>query len=831
MLTQNLIFPDQFYSYNYLSKNVKVFKMKYLLLLIFSFSLCRAIHAQEHFNVNGLVVDGKTNLPLSFSNIRVAESALGTATNKDGQFNLKLKKGNYNLIASFIGYISDTIVVELVCNISNVKFNLTETKINLPEVVITPGINPALEIIRKAMVKKKEREEKILSYEFDAYTKGSIRTEDDLQAGRNSVSLGIGSSDSSELKITGILENQSKGFYKKPDDYKEIILARKQSANFPPSINVLSGGRLIQNFYSDDVNFFGRDVPGPLAENALEYYDYFLEETFGLDNTQVFKIFMTTINRSDPGFEGNIFINANTFDLAKVNLQLNKAANFNGLFDTVNVFQQFSVFDDSISMPVDYRLFANANYLGLARFGFEINTILYDYKLNDQLDENIFDKAIVTVLPDADKKDSSFWQNIQTIPNTTEEEIAYLRIDSLKNVPQTFWDNFSILSPRMQLNDNLSVSAPISMYHFNPVEGHALDYGFFIDDLVEERLNSSLNFSYGFANKKLKTDFLIQYLLGNYRTTELNFGTFNKTKILFGESDNYNELTSTLLALLSKYSFRDYYYSKGFSLGISGEVLPILRLGVGFENLHDRSAVNNSDFSFFAKDKMYRANKTIDNVKVNAITATFKIDFRDYIEDRFYRRRVNTGKTFFTLEGSMMYSNSGFLKSDVDFNKYDFTFYGTINSFRTARFDYKLYGFYNNGKLPFQLYYAVPGNFDLASKNFSFRTLQVNEVISDRAVSLNLEYNFRDELFKLLGIPGLKDWGIQLNTFLNIMYSNPSDDAKFNTLLQSKSYLLPFYETGFSIGHVLVPIQIEFAWKLNYLDENNFRIGINTFIL
>jgi len=218
-------------------------------------------------------------------------------------------------------------------------------------------------------------------------------------------------------------------------------------------------------------------------------------------------------------------------------------------------------------MPVDYRLFANANYLGLARFGFEINTILYDYKLNDQLDENIFDKAIVTVLPDADKKDSSFWQNIQTIPNTTEEEIAYLRIDSLKNVPQTFWDNFSILSPRMQLNDNLSVSAPISMYHFNPVEGHALDYGFFIDDLVEERLNSSLNFSYGFANKKLKTDFLIQYLLGNYRTTELNFGTFNKTKILFGESDNYNELTSTLLALLSKYSFRDYYYSKGFSLG------------------------------------------------------------------------------------------------------------------------------------------------------------------------------------------------------------------------------------------------------------------------
>ncbi|MCK7523153.1 MAG: DUF5686 family protein [Ignavibacteriales bacterium] len=564
---------------------------------------------------------------------------------------------------------------------------------------------------------------KILNYEFDAYTKGLIRTEDDIQGGRNSVSLGVGSSDSSELKITGILENQSKGFYKKPDDYKEIILARKQSANFPPSINVLTGGRFIQNFNSDDVNFFGRDIPGPLTDNALQYYDYYLEETVGFDNTKVFKIFMSTINRSDPGFEGYIFITDSAFNLTKVNLQLNRAANMGGLFDTVNVFQQFSVFEDSISMPVDYRLFVTANYLGLARFGFEINTILYDYKINNQIDENIFNKAIVTVLPDADKKDSLYWQNTQTIPNTGEEEIAYLRIDSLKNVPQTFWDSFSILSPRMQLNDNLSASAPISMYHFNPVEGNALDYGFFLEDFLDERLNSSLNFSYGFSDKKFKTDFSLQYLLGDYRTTEINLSAFNKIKILFGESDNFNELTSTLLALLSKYSFRDYYYSKGFSLGISGEVIPILRLGARFENRQDKSAINLSDFSFFAKDKSYKTNSPIDDLKLNSVTASFRIDPRNYIEDGLYRRRVSMGKSYFTLEGSMMYSNSGFIKSDADFTKYDLTFLGTINSFRSSRLDFKFYGFYNNGKLPFQLYYSAPGNFDLASKSFSFRTL------------------------------------------------------------------------------------------------------------
>jgi hypothetical protein len=381
------------------------------------------------------------------------------------------------------------------------------------------------------------------------------------------------------------------------------------------------------------------------------------------------------------------------------------------------------------------------------------------------------------------------------------------------------------------LNDNLLVSAPISMYHFNPVEGHALDYGLFLEDYLDERLNSDLNFSYGFSDKKFKTDFSFQYLSGGYRTTEINFNAFNKIKILFGESDFYNELTSTLLALISKYTYRDYYYSKGFSLGISGEVFPILRLGLGIENFHDKSANNNSDFSFFQKEKEYHTNREIDNVKVNAITATFKIDPRDYIEDGFYRRRVNMGKSFFTLEGSIMYSDSDFLKSDADFKKYDMSFYGVINSFRTSRFNYKLYGFYGSGKLPFQLFYSAPGNIDYASKSFSFRTLRVNEALTDRAISLYVEYNLQDELFKLLEIPGLKDWGIQLNTFLNVLYSNPSAEAKLNPLLQPKSYLLPFYETGFSIGHVLVPIQLEFAWKLNYLNGNNFRIGLNTFIL
>lgn len=804
----------------------KMLNMKFFRILFFLFALSFLAFGQDIVTLKGLVVESNSNLPLSFANIRVSGSTLGTAANRDGEFNLKLKPGHYKLIASYIGFVTDTISVELKSDNPSLVFKLNETKINLPEIVVTPGINPAYAIIRNAILKKKERDLKIQSYEFNAYTKGLIRTQDNVSAGPSSITLGFGSTDSSDLKITGIIENQSTGYYRKPDEYKELILARKQTANFPPTINILTGGRLIQNFYKDDVNFFGRNIPGPLSDNALEYYDYYLEQTIGFDNTQVFKIHMYTANAFDPGFEGYIYITDNSFFLSKVNLQLNRAANPGGLFDTVNVFQQFSVFDDSISMPVDYRLLVNANYLGLAKFGFEINTILYNYKINNLINENIFNKAIVTVLPDADEKDSLYWQNIQNIPNTGEEETAYQRIDSLENIPRNFWDDFSLLSTRIQITDNFSTSAPISMYHFNPVEGHALDYGLFLENSLNERLNSSLNFSYGFSDKKFKTDFYLQYLLGNYRTTKLSFKAFNKLKILFGDSDNYNELTSTLLALLSKYSFREYFYSKGISAEVTGEVLPELELGIGLENFRDLSTINNSDYSFFNKGKSYKTSRRVDELHLSVLKTSFKIDPRNYIEDGFYRRRVNLGNSYYTLEGTLKYSNSKFLKSEADFTKYDLTFFGVANSFGSSTINLKLYWFSSSGRLPFQLYYSVPGNFDLTSKNFSFRTLNVNEVLLDRGVTLNFEYNFRDELFKTIGIPGLKNLGIQMNAFFNVLYSNPSGTSN-----PKQSYLHPFYETGFSIGHLLVPLQLEFGWKLNYLDGNNFRIGFNSIIL
>ncbi|MDP1994327.1 MAG: hypothetical protein Q8K40_03680, partial [Ignavibacteria bacterium] len=130
--------------------------------------------------------------------------------------------------------------------------------------------------------------------------------------------------------------------------------------------------------------------------------------------------------------------------------------------------------------------------------------------------------------------------------------------------------------------------------------------------------------------------------------------------------------------------------------------------------------------------------------------------------------------------------------------------------------------------LPFQNLYALPGNITSLGKGYSFRTLGLNEVIGDRVITFHLVHNFRDEIFRMIGISFLKSLNLQVNYFFNAALSDVSPDGRKNLLFPYKAFKTPFYENGFSIGHQLFPIAVEFSWKINYRGERNFVIGLNS---
>ncbi len=813
-----------------LLSNTKKFLYRTVIIFISVFFLFTTNIFAQQYDLTGTVKNAKNLKLLSFANIRIKDTSFGTAASSDGKYELKLLPGKYSIIASYIGFKSDTIKINIHSN-KTLNFALNPIAIRLPEITVLPGINPAIALMKKVLKAKKQRNKKLKSYIFKAYTKAIFKFTKKFTATNNGINLSIGVKDTAKLKIAAIMENESKGYFKKPDYYKTEIIARKQTANFPPTINILTGGRIMQNFYHNTIQFFNTPLPSPIADDALNHYYYYIEDTLAMDHRTIFQLYFNTLDPSEPGFYGKLYIADSLYSLIKIDAYLNSAAKPNGIFKKINVFQQFMPYGDNIYMPIDYRLFVNGNFLGLAKFGFDVSTIFYNYKINVPINNSVFGMAVLTVLPGADNKDSLFWKNTQTIPYTKAEIKAYKKIDSLATVHKSFWKRFSFISTRESLTKNFSISGPLELYHFNKVEGNGLSFGFYFNDFSNKRISSSLKLGYGFADKKFKYNFYSKYLFGNYRTTALSFHGFNNLGILFSKSDHYNRLTSTIMSLVSKYDFRNYYYSKGFYINTSSEVFPILKLGVGYLNRTDRSAVNNTNFSIFNRSKKYNNNLSIYNTKINDITASFTLDFRKYIENGYFRRRISQGKSYFILDGEATFSNRSLLKSALNFNSYKLNLYSTLNLFRMTELKFNIEGIYSTGIVPYQMLYALPGNIQNGGKNFSFRTLRIGEAFGDKAVVAEFEYNLRDELFKISKIPYLKNSHIQFmihgaGAYLNISNKTASVIPRVGEIFKH-----PFFEIGFSLGHALFPLQLEFTWKLNYRGKNNFVLGINTFAL
>ncbi|MEW6654196.1 MAG: DUF5686 family protein, partial [Bacteroidota bacterium] len=707
-------------------------------------------------------------------------------------------------------------------------------------VTVLPGENPALEIIRRAITSKNKRYEKINSYVFKAYTKGIVKTTQDLSASGTNVGVGIGGGkDTSKLKITGIIENESKGYFRKPNEYKDEIIARKQSANTPSAINIFTGGRLLQNFYTDDIRFLNRHLLSPIANDAIDYYDYIIEDTLALDKKSLFKIRFEPLRKIDPGFAGTIYIADKTYNLVKLEVGLNASANPGKIFDKINILQQFTEFENNVVMPIDYRISVEGNPLGLVKFGFELNTIFYDYQINSPLGEDVFDMTIVKVTSDADKKDSLYWKSTQTIPNTEDELEAYARIDSIESKPKKFWDRFSLFSPAINIEDNITITGPLSLYSFNRAEGHTLNFGINAIQQFDKRSGLRLDLSYGFDDQKFKGEFAANYYLGRYRTSNLTFRAFNKLTDLFSEAVRYSKSTSSLVSLIGKYDFRDYYYTKGFSAGFWSQVFPVLSLGFGYLDRTDNSAYVTTDFSIFNRDKTYNSVQPIYDTRIKAITTNFQLDFRKFIEDGYFRRKINQGGANFTFGGNFTFSNSSFLKSSLDFQLYRINLGGYIPTFGAARTSFNLAGFFSNGKVPFQMMYALPGNISGASQSNSFRTLRTDEVFGDKALVLSIDNELGDELFRLLRLDFLIDWQMNVSVFLNAAIVETKNESKsilpfinrYGISRNPIEFNKPFAEAGFAIGQALFPFKLEFTWKLNYFGTNNFVFGLNIPIL
>ncbi|MBN2867184.1 MAG: carboxypeptidase-like regulatory domain-containing protein, partial [Flavobacteriaceae bacterium] len=398
---------------------------KSLLLLLLLF--CIKLSAQ----VVGTVTS-KENKPLAVVNIFVENTRKGTTTNNDGYYQLDIKNtGNYTIVFQYLGFKT----LKKTVSINSFPFTLDavleDEDISLDEVVLDANEDPAIQIIRNTIAKRKENLEKYNTYTADFYSRGLLQLKDAPEKifGQEIGDLG-GSLDSTRSGIIYLSETISKLEKLSPKPLKETITASKVSGN--------STGFSFNNATDVDFNFYENtislesEIVSPIADFAFNYYNYKLVGTFYDDSGHlVNKIEVLPRRENDKTFDGYIYIVEDQWSLFGLELNVTGQQAQIAPVDLFTINQSFSYFEDEkvwgkISQIFDFT-FGFMGFNGSGRF----TAVYSDYDFNPNLDKNNFSREILSFKDNANKKDSLYWQAKRPVPLTDAEVKDYIKKDSI----------------------------------------------------------------------------------------------------------------------------------------------------------------------------------------------------------------------------------------------------------------------------------------------------------------------------------------------------------------------------------------------------------------
>jgi len=275
---------------------------------------CIVFYKAGATRITGTVKDDKGAV-LPYASILVKGSTRGVTANHEGKYFLDLSPGTYTLVCQYVGYAREEKKVTVGQDGLTVDFRLSLLQLSMADVVVRPGgEDPAYEIIRHAIKKRRDYESPLDSFTCEAYIKTLIKSrkipkkvfgqkieeKDKQEMGVDSVGKGILFLSESLTKIS---------YKRRPEKIKlEVLSGRESGGNgygfsFPTFIN----------FYNNNVYVLARQLNprgfiSPIAESALHYYRYKYLGSFFEDGKEINKIQVIPRRRYEPLFSGTIDI-------------------------------------------------------------------------------------------------------------------------------------------------------------------------------------------------------------------------------------------------------------------------------------------------------------------------------------------------------------------------------------------------------------------------------------------------------------------------------------------------------------------------------------------
>ena len=793
--------------------------MKKKFVFVFIILFITGIGQAQEYVLKGKIFDRSTNKPLEFVTVKVEGTSSGTVSDVKGNYILRLVKGEKLISFSIIGYNSDSL---------NIYIEDLETERNIylvpgeymTEEIKVQGEDPAYDIIRKTIKYKKEFGSKLKQYEYDAYSKLIIRSNQSSISKKDQLT---DSTENGKLPIYGILESETKGYFRMPDQEKQIVTSKRETANIARGFAL----PFLVNFYEEKVDLGEVKIPSPVADDAFDNYDYHLAGITSIDSSRIFKIEVTNTSNLQPQFVGTVYVMDSIFALVKVDLSTNTAAKLRGI-DKVRFLQKFRQYSDNKNdfwLPTDNQIYADGSFLGFVKFAAEVNSIVYDYKINNVFPKGIFeDEVAVKILPNSEK-DSSYWKKNQLISSSYEERKAY--VDIKKETDRK--DKEISFSPLGLKFGKFVSSSPLEYYYFNRVEGSHLQLNLTYNSLFnKEGVNG--NFGYGFADKKSKYEVnFYKRFFGDRRLT-LRGSVFNKLADQNADLSFLTRFYNSARSFYDKTDSYDYFYTNGYRLSLNYRIIDNLTLGLNFANEKQSSAFNNTDFSILHKENVYRINPPINEGFQRVAGTELRIDPNKYKKIDWGNGDISRFRETERPVLSIGYKYSGKdLGSGFEYRNFSAFLSGAKNINGFFKVKYRLGGIVLNGEVPYQSLGYLPITPSIETDGLNFKAVEYQEFLGDKAYYFNIENNFGKSIFG--NIPVLKSFDLLF--FFNAGRTEISD-ANYNfssnkNIFQTNGI---YSELGFGFGGILDIFRVDLAMRLNNFDTGsryNIKLGLYNF--
>lgn len=811
---------------------------RFLFLFLFIFISSQSF---GQFIIKGKVTDAETSDPIPFASVLLKGTSIGSSTDFEGNYVIESRSLPDSIVVSYLGYIP---VSKALGNEKeqNINFQMKPSDFQMEAYVFEAGENPAYEVIRRAVEKKKDFDiRKILAFESKNYTKIEIDIDHVSEefSQRKSVrkvtaildSIKQLTNDEGE-KILPVFfsETLSKFYYRNNPELKKEIVEKSKVTGVGitdgSTTSQITGSAFQQyNFYENWIDILEKEFVSPIADGWKGFYDYDLLDSGLVGDDSVYRLQVYPLREQDLAFTGMIWINKETYAIKQVDLTIPKEANLN-FIERIKIQQELSPTSAGPLIPSKTRVQIKIGQVTpktaglLAKFYTSSDSI----KIGEPQKTSFFNQAVV-LKPDFNTGGEEFWSQNRQDPLSVEELAVLQMVDTLKKIPviRFYSEGLKFFGTGYLPVGKIDLGPWPGFFNYNNIEGIRGGMGFRTNLKFSNKWLLEGYLAYGLKDQQLKYTGSATRILNRGRWTTVTLKSQREIDQVGLEIESLDG-NSIFLAASRFGTLRRAYLSTSHRLDFQREIFKGFLISAGikgsqFDPLYD----------------FYYLEKGTGEYRSSFQTTEAKVGLR-YGRDEIIiindNERVSFGPSKWPIFELNYSKGLNWLGGDFDYSKISFYLYQRLNlgMFGVSRYEAEAGKVF--GEVPYPVLENHLGNETLFYTSAAFNQMNFNEFASDQYFSLRYRHFF--EGFLLNKIPLLKKLKWRAVANANVLFGSVNDKNIANSpTLDPEGNPLetfgrldpakPYVELGYGVENIFKFFRVDFFHRMTYLDSPDAR--------